>query len=237
MAAPQLPSALFLSEHMAELNEGARFLESIGAEEHAKLREEGRVVKLARGQLLFSQGEVHGGVWVIESGLLRTFYVSAQGREMTLAYWTSGHFVGGPEIFGRGRHVWSADAQAPSEVLFLPGTVLRRLAERVPQVALALIDGLVAKGKCYSALVQMLGTRSAAERLTLLLEIMAETYGRPTEEGILIDRVITQEQLATMLGTSRQWLSVSLEKLRSEGVITMSRHQIIFRNPTPSGRR
>lgn len=224
------PVALFLSEESASINEGAGFLNRVLPDDIAALQTAGTPVSLDQGATLFLQGQVHAGVWIIEEGTIRTYYVGAEGRELTLAYWTAGHFVGGPELFGGGRHIWSAVAHRRSKLLFLSGPSLRRLAEHSTSLALALIDGLVAKGKCYSALVQILGTRSASERLELILGIMADTHGRPVEDGVLIERTITQEQLALMLGTSRQWLSVSLEKLRGAGRITMSRHHIVLHN-------
>ena len=54
---------------------------------------------LNRGQTLFSQGGKHDGIWLIESGRIRAFYTPPLGREITLAYWHVGNFVGGPEVF------------------------------------------------------------------------------------------------------------------------------------------
>jgi CRP-like cAMP-binding protein len=105
----------------------------------------------------------------------------------------------------------------------------------MPRIALAIIDGLVAKGKCYSALVQMLGTRSIAERLELLLQAMADAYGHPTPEGVVIERTVTHEQFAMMVGATRQWVSVSLERMQREGRLRISRSQIVLTTPAGSG--
>ncbi len=225
------PEALFLSEDVADMNDGARFFEGLSDAVMREIRAAGRVVRLDRGETVFMQGQPHNGVWIIDEGLVRTFYVAQKGREMTLAYWTDGHFVGGPEVFGRGVHIWSADAQTAAKLLFLPGAALRDLAARHPSVALGLIEGLVAKGKCYSMLVQMLATRSAMERLEVLLAILAERHGRKVEAGVLIDRRISQEKLALMLGTSRQWLAVSLDRLRRSGRIAVEDRRVILLGP------
>ena len=222
------PEALFLSEDVADMNHGARFFEGLSEAVMREIRSAGRVVRLDCGETVFLQGQPHSGVWIIDSGLVRTFYVAQKGREMTLAYWTDGHFVGGPEVFGRGVHIWSADAQTPTTLLFLPGPALRELAARHTSVALGLIEGLVAKGKCYSMLVQMLATRSALERLEVLLKILAQRHGRPVEGGVLIDRRISQEKLSLMLGTSRQWLAVSLDRLRRDGIIAIQGKRVLL---------
>ena len=220
------PGALFLSEYLLEINAGAGFLASLTPADRDRVRRMGTLTTLPKDGGLFFQGDPHTGVWVVEQGRVRTFYTAPSGREITLAYWSCGHFVGGPEVFGRGRHVWSADALDHCELLFLSGPNLRQLVETIPDVAIAVIDGLVAKGKCYSALIQMLGTRSISDRLRQLLVILADTYGRQDGDAIVIDRSITYEQVASIVGATRQWVTQSLDKLQKEGVLVISRREI-----------
>lgn len=221
-------SAIFLSEYLLELNEGAGFLDSLDEEERKEVYRLGTRCTFKKGDGLFFQGDSHTGIWLIESGRVRTFYTGPSGREITLAYWSAGHFAGGPEVFGRGRHVWSADALEDCSALFLSGMSLQRLVRRVPNVAFAVIDGLIAKGKCYSALIQMLGTRTVSERLRQLLLILADTHGRHESKGIVIDRTITYEQIATIVGATRQWVTQSLEKMQQEGVLVVHRKEIVI---------
>lgn len=220
------PSAIYLSEYLLEINAGAGFLHGLNDIDQAKIRKSGSRCLLEKGQGLFFQGDAHTGIWIVESGRIRSFYTGPSGREITLAYWTPGHFVGGPEVFGRGRHVWSGDALEDSELLFISGMVLRNLVEEIPAVALRLIDGLIAKGNCYSALIQMLGTRTVSERLEQLLVILASTHGRHEGDAILIDRSITYEQVASIVGASRQWVTQSLDRLEKEGVLSITRREI-----------
>ncbi len=118
-----------------------------------------------RGQTLFNQGAKHDGIYLIESGRIRVFYTAPSQREITLAYWLPGNFVGGPEIFGEGIHQWSGVASSNSGVVHFSGKDMRKLVLDVPSLSIGLIEGLTFKGKCYSALAQMLGTRSVTERL------------------------------------------------------------------------
>ncbi len=222
------PSAIYLSEYMLDINEGADFLNSLSKADRKTVRKQGTRCLLKKGQGLFFQGDPHTGVWIIESGRIRTFYAGPTGREITLAYWSEGHFVGGPEVFGRGRHVWSADAMEDCELLFLSGMSLQQLVRSVPDVAIAVIQGLVSKGKCYSALIQMLGTRTVSERLRQLLVILADTNGRHEGGTIIIDRTITYDQVASIVGATRQWVTQSLDKLQNEGVLSVSRREIVI---------
>lgn len=223
-------SALYLTEMLAEINMGAGFLDRLTNAEIAEVRRAGHARSVGVGEAIFTQGCAHSGIYLIEAGRVRTYYSGPNGREITLAYWTPGHFVGGPEIFG-GVHMWSAGAVEPSRLLQIAGPRLRRIAETMPGVAMCLIDGLVAKGKCYSALVQMLGTRSVTERLAHLLLILAEVRGRPVDSRPAIDRDITHEHIANMVGSTRQWVTTTLARFQRDGLIAIDRDRIFIDDP------
>ena len=150
--------ALLLTENVALTNGPPLLLQRLTVKEREEVLKEGQRRVVYRGKMLFSQGSPHDGIFLIESGRIRVFYIAPSGREITLAYWHAGNFVGGPELFGQGTHVWSGVAASNSVVLHLTGKALRGLITRIPALSFGLIEGLTFKGKCYSALAQMLGT-------------------------------------------------------------------------------
>ncbi len=231
LGARLLPTALYLGEAIGELNEGAGFLDRLAAADLAALRRAGRIVTMTRGEPVFIQGAPHDGIFLIEQGVVRSYYTGPSGREITLAYWTQGHFVGGPEIFGGGAHIWSGEAAEDCRLLYLSGAAIRRLIERLPQFAICLVEALVAKSKCYSALVQMLGTRSAVERLAQLLIILGEISGRREANRLVIQRKITHDQLAAIVGVTRQWVTVTLDRFHKKGIISAGRQTIVIERP------
>ena len=225
------PPALLLAESPVEVGARSTFLSRLTREEYRQVREAGREIAIGAGESVFCQGDPHDGIFLIGSGSVRTFYTGPSGREITLAYWTPGHFVGGPEIFGGGSHIWSGVAVQRSRVLHLHGADLHRLMTRLPGLAMGVVAGLVQKGKCYSALVQMLGTRSVVERLAQLLLILAEKEGREDDTGIVIRRALTHEDLANMVGSTRQWVTSSLQKFQKQGLISMGEKRITLIDP------
>lgn len=225
-------SAVFLSEALSHINEGAGFLDRLKLDEIALLRRASSPMTFAPRETVFLQGDVHSGIFVITSGRVRIYYAGPTGKEITLAYWTPGHFIGGPEIFGGGLHMWSAEAVEPSKLDYLPAAQLRHLATTVPNIAIALIEGLVTKGKCYSALVQMLGTRSITERLAQLLIILATAENLDRRgHRLVVDRNITHEQLAAIVGSTRQWVTSTLARFQKAGLIRIERDVIFIDRP------
>uniref|UniRef100_UPI0011120466 Crp/Fnr family transcriptional regulator n=1 Tax=Acinetobacter baumannii TaxID=470 RepID=UPI0011120466 len=76
---------------------------------------------------------------------------------------------------------------------------LQKLLVQMPSFALALIDGLIAKGKCYSSMAPILGTRSVIERLAQYLLNLSALSGVSDGDTIVIDRKVTHDQIAAMV--------------------------------------
>ncbi len=220
------PNALLLAEAHGGVSGMPNLLARLNERDRAQVLAHGRARALERGETLFRQGDPHTGIFLIESGLIRVFYSAPSGREITLAYWYPGNFVGGPEVFGGGSHVWSGVATRRSAVLALGGTELKRLIAEIPELGIGIIEGLVFKGKCYSALAQMLGTRSVTERLSLLLRSLCELYGIEEADGIFIGAAFTHEDLAHMVGATRQWVTMTLKRFQQQGVLRLGRGQL-----------
>jgi CRP-like cAMP-binding protein len=219
--APLHDSAMFLSETIDGLNVGATFLNRLTAVEKVQVRQLTRQFVVRQGEAVFSQGDQHQGIFIIERGRVRVFYTAPSGREITLAYWTPGHFIGGPEISGGGTHMWSGVAISDCEITSIPSSALQRLVVQVPNFALALIDGLIAKGKCYSSMAQMLGTRSVIERLAQYLLNLSELYGAPDGDAIVIQHKVTHDQIAAMVGSTRQWVTMMLKRFQAKHILAI----------------
>jgi CRP-like cAMP-binding protein len=214
-------SALFMSESIEGLNVGAHFLDRLSAEQMAQVQAAGRTVPVRQGGMVFNQGEHHDGIFIIKRGQVRVYYTAPSGREITLAYWTPGHFIGGPDIYGGGIHMWSGVAIEDCEITALSGASLQKLLVQMPAFALALIDGLIAKGKCYSSMAQILGTRSVIERLAQYLLNLSELYGISDGDTIVINRKVTHDQIAAMVGSTRQWVTMMLKRFQTKRIIAI----------------
>jgi CRP-like cAMP-binding protein len=226
-AATKPTSSLLLTENQQLISGPPPLMDKLTIPEREIVLKLGRRKVLSRGQTIFSQGAKHDGIFLIESGRIRVFYSSPLGREITLAYWHAGNFVGGPEVFDTGIHQWSGVASSNCSVVQLPGKELRALAVEIPNLAIGLIEGLAFKGKCYSALAQMLGTRSITQRLAHLLLHLMELYGVEDPDGVVIAAAFTHADLAHMVGATRQWVTISLKRMQKKRIVLTKRSQIV----------
>src|SRR6185437_15862748 len=222
--------ALLMAEGGTQRSGPPYLFTGLSDSEIAQVLGSGKRKVLYRGARLFSQGSPQDGIFLIETGRIKVFYTAPSGREITLAYWHSGNFVGGPEVFKQGLHVWSGEAAVNSSVLHLPGDVLRRMVMTIPALAIGIIVGLSFKGQCYSALAQMLGTRSPTERLAQLLLHLKNLYGVEERDGTLIAASFTHADLAHMTGVTRQSVTVSLKRFTELGILHAHGANLVIRN-------
>ena len=220
--------AVYMTEALLEIDNSYDILSYLTQPERLEVLAQGTPRDCAAGRHAFVQGEPHEGIYLIHAGRVRNYYVSPSGREIILAYWTSGHFIGGPEIFGGGRHVWSAMALEDCSLTFLAADKLKRLALKIPNLAIGLVQGLVFKGKCYSALLQILATQPATGRLAHLLLTLAQREGALQRTPMVLGRRITHDELANMVGATRQWVTASLQRFRKMGCIALDRERIVI---------
>src|ERR1700749_1483092 len=224
-------SSLLLTENQQLIGGPPVLMEKLSLREREIVLRQGRRKVLNRGQTLFSQGARHDGIWLIDSGRIRVFYTSPLGGGITVGYWHVGNFGGGPEVFDTGVHQWSGVASSNCSVVQLPGKELRALVAEIPNLAIGLIEGLSFKGKCYSALAQMLGTRSITQRLAHLLLQLVELYGVEDPDGTVIAAAFTHADIAHMVGATRQWVTISLKRMQEKQIVQSKRSQIVVCRP------
>lgn len=223
--------ALFLIDEHEILEDNAPLMETLPVNVRQLIKRNATTLRLSPDTLVFEQGRPHSGIFVIEQGSVRTFYASPNGKEITLAYWTEGHFVGGPELFGRGSHVWSAEAASACVLSWIPGHLLRALALQNSSFAMGLIDALIVKGRCYSSLAQILATKPARGRLAELLLTLAERSAIPgARKDLEVPRHVTHEQLAAIIGSTRQWVTATLGRFARDGFVSVKPDSIAILN-------
>ncbi len=103
---------------------------------------------------------------------------------------------------------------------------MRALVAAVPELAVAIVEALSFKVQWLSSLVQVLGTESVSRRLGHLLDTLCELYGAESDEGITINAPFTHEDLAAMVGASRQWVTMALARFQSRGVLKLGKRRI-----------
>lgn len=187
--------------------------------------------RFPKGTQIFTQGKQHVTSFIVASGLIRTYYTSSTGKEITMAYWEEGDLIGGPNFLTADTvHVWSAQAVDTAEVWVITAAELEKLVHTRPLIARFVIDSMTAKLFWVSSLLQAFGTQSVFLRLAHLMLKLAEMYGMPTRSGVVIRHHFSQVDLANMVGATRQWVSTTLRHFQRDNIVCCRKRHLEIRN-------
>lgn len=184
--------------------------------------------RVAAGTLLFAQSAPHTATFIVKHGLVRTYYSSPMGKEVTVGFWAAGDFAGLPNSSDESAHIWSGEAAEDSVVWAIKARDLHELTLTVPAIADCLIAALGFKLSWVSLLLQNMGTESVRHRLAHLLVALSEMYGTKGDGGVQIRYPFTQEDLASMICATRQWVSTTFRRFQQEGLVRIAKRRLVI---------
>jgi CRP-like cAMP-binding protein len=148
------------------------------------------------------------------------------GRERVLAFRGPGEVVGElSAIDGKPRSA-SVIAVDPVDALVVPAAQFKVFLERSPKAALYLLQKFVARLREADRKRVEFGATDTIGRVAARLVELCERYGKRTPEGVRIDLPITQEELASWVGSSREGVNKALKMLEGLSWIDVERRSI-----------
>ena len=185
-----------------------------------------------KGTILFHKDETDRALYVIASGRVRIYVPGESGREVTLAICGPGETVG--ELTALDGLSRSAFAEAVDDVVtyYLHYADFVRVLDISPP-AEALISILAARLRRASDNVESMALLDVHGRLAQRLLELADRYGRGQE----IDLDLSQTDLASLVGTSRETLNKALAAFRRQGLIKLRGQRILIKEPDALRRR
>jgi CRP/FNR family transcriptional regulator len=194
----------------------------------ARLAERCVARTLPAGSVLFTAGEPCRGLYIVESGRVRIYRVSPEGREQVLHVEGPGRPVAELPLFDGGAYPASAVTIEESRLAFLPRADFEHLYRTNPDAAHAIIAALGKRLRHLVHVTETLAFRDVAARLAMLLAGYAEESGRATSDGVEITLDRTQEELALEIGAARESVSRALKQLQTKGLIAVERERIVI---------
>jgi len=175
-----------------------------------------RVLRYARAEKIFSQGDTAQVVKYIQKGAVKLSVLSRIGKEAVVAILGPGDFFGEGVLTGQAIRIGTATAMAPTSVLSIDKDVMSRLLRDEPTFSNRFISHMLVRNvRIESDLVDQL-FNSSEKRLARTLLLMAR-YGQASPEPTLPK--ISQETLAEMIGTTRSRVNFFMNKFRKLGLI------------------
>jgi len=171
-----------------------------------------------RGQSIFSEEDEATGFYVVISGRVKIFKLSAEGKEQILHIFGPGEPFGEVAVFTGRRFPANAEALEETRVFFFPRKEFIELIRKDPSLALNLLAVLSQRLRRFSALVENLSLKEVPGRLAAYLLYLGE--GKKELNDLTLE--ISKNQLASLLGTIPETLSRILARMTREGFLETS---------------
>jgi len=176
-----------------------------------------RIVRFARGAVVFAQGALANSVFYIQEGGVKLSVLSSAGKEAVVAMLGPGDFIGEGCLAGQTHRMGTAMAMAPTTVLRIPKReMMRTLHEQSSLSDRFIAHMLVRNIRIEEDLVDQL-FNSSEKRLARTLLLLAR-YGNEDTSPRMLPK-LSQETIAEMVGTTRSRVNFFMNKFRKLGFI------------------
>ncbi|MGQ0608148.1 MAG: Crp/Fnr family transcriptional regulator [Chloroflexota bacterium] len=197
----------------------------------AQLKEVSRTLPMQTclvGGLVTSPEDGDERLFIVKRGRVRLYRLTPDGKQLTLEILDKGRIVGRMSWLGQELTGVYAEAVEDSLICSFTPDELRRLIDRFPGVGVNIIRYLSDRLANSEREREVMAFRSVEQRLAARLLDLLERFGREAITGVAIDARLTQQELADMIGTSRETLAVTVSSLRERRVIEMQHQQVVI---------
>ncbi len=204
--------------------------DGLSDEQAEVLKGRSRIRSFAPNTIVVNEGDDGSSLFVVQSGSLKVFLTDNVGREVTLSLLDPGDYFGELALLDDSPRSASVIALTRSEVLQIPRLAFLALIEAHPACMQIVMRNLVGRIRTLTESVRSLALVDVFGRISRIFNSLAVE-----EDGVgIIDRRLTQQDLANMVGASREMVNRILRDMVSGGYVEIEPQRIILRKKLPS---
>jgi CRP/FNR family transcriptional regulator, cyclic AMP receptor protein len=183
---------------------------------------------VVRGHVVFQEGEKGDRLFVVLDGKIKISRAAADGRENLLAVLGPGEMFGELSLFDPGPHTATATAITESTLASLDHDDLRPLLLAQPTVAAQFLRALAERLRRTNEAMADLVFSDVPGRVAKALLDLAERFGDESSDGVLVRHDLTQEELAQLVGASRETVNKALSEFANRGWIRLEGRSVLL---------
>lgn len=204
----------------------SKFLTRLNDVDRAALAALAKARRVPRGEAVFSAGGPGKHVYFLESGKIKICQPSSSGNEIILWFCLPGEIFGLAEVSHGGGRVVSAVACEESLVLSLSQKDFLEFLTVHPEAVMLSMQALSSRLRVLGEMVVNLVSDDANTRIAKLLLRLAARYGKREGSIVHLDVPLTHEEIASMVGTTRQTVTTAIGQFRRQGVLSIENRRI-----------
>lgn len=183
---------------------------------------------LRRGTVLFREGDSGNELYIVSSGKLKVGRESPDGRENLLSVVGPGEMIGELTLFDPGTRSTTVTAVSQAELLSLEHNDLMTWLKDRPQAAMNLLRALAQRLRRTNDTVGDLVFSDVPGRVAKALLDLAQRFGKQGPDGILVAHDLTQEELAQLVGASRETVNKALADFAARGWLRLEARAVVI---------
>jgi len=183
-----------------------------------------------KGMFIFMEGEPGDALYFVQKGRIKLTKTLADGREHIL------HFVGEGQIFAEvlmfddGPFPATAEVMTDSTVGIVRNKDLETFLKGHPDITLKILKIMSRRLRKAQMQIRDLALKDTFGRLVSTLIKLSNEHGKMTPKGIMVELSLSQQELANMIGASRETVSRSLNDLKKSNVLDFTRQHFIIKD-------
>jgi len=205
--------------------------ERLAPEELSTLESRSRIRTFAAREPVYLPADASSAVYLLASGRVKVCHLTTDGKESILAFIQAGELFGELALLDAGERDEYVEAIEKATVVMIPASEMQRLMQAHADISLGITKIIGFRRRRIERRLKNLLFQSNRERLTHLLLDLAEDYGQPADEGILLGIKLSHQDLANVIGSTRETVTVILGQLRTEGLLQLGRQRIVIAQP------
>lgn len=183
-----------------------------------------------RNQIIFLEEQTGDYMYLVLSGKVKVAKSAPGGKETIIAIHKAGDFFGEMSLLDGKTSPATVSAMEDSRIISVSGADFHKYLLHNEKVMLEIIHVLCARLREVWQ-TQSQSHRTADSRIRMGLYDLAEKHGVRDSHGTIIDLKITHQELAEMVGTSRETVTRAMARLRDEGLVEVSGRRITLLDP------
>ena len=183
-----------------------------------------------KNEVVFHEGDVGNGLFVVLKGQVRILVRSVEGKEVVIAIRRTGDFFGEMALLDDETRSATAVASEPSELLLIRRDDFNAFLKSHSELAIEMLAVLSRRLRATTQLVQSISFLDVRERLVRVLLDLTQAESGSTSNGEVLLR-LTQGEVAEMVGATRESVNKWLRHYERLGVLRLSRGKVVVLQP------
>lgn len=224
-----MEGALSLAEPLsaeAELLARVRLFSCLGPEDLTRMAASVKRRSYARGEVVYHQDDPPGNLFIIARGTVKLQVGSASGRQITIGWLGAGGFFGTINLAVDTVRPEDAITLEPSELLVLPRDEYRALLHNHPGVLDVFLEVLATRWRHALQRLCDMACLDVPGRIAKILLDFAPNFGERQPDGSIVIRHLTQPELASLVGATRESVHNALHSFSRQGWIEFQRGSV-----------